>query len=833
MGMLQYAIDVIEGITATVNGGVYNIVSHTPVNPLLLDSTAQQLLEQAAGTSLEVIKNDLGETIGYAAKGVANATNGAATEVSTRVAVLTREVEVTAEMAAETYIEASTGEVASLTVGETVTEVSAAGTGAGVLGLEVGAAGAAIAPALGLVAGFALYNIAPSFWDGVANKLMEAGELVNGKVQGILNSDKSTGFSQGTIDVFKEAFREAGYFAKPTTDASQVTTNVSYDLTSLTQGFAFSSVDKQVILNKLQIASSGIATMPDVEFILNTLPLNAVSGKYCFIQITGSGISLWEVGNISDYFTGFSIINQNNNYNVKYSPNSSSTKYVEKVTTWLYRFSPAQDYTITNNSIYIRTPIEELNTYTYQDSFIVYSLRNGVVWTQLAQNLSLDIMGNPSQIIIPNIGNYVPNPNVQDGATLPTQDPIDTTYPNWDKQPIQGKDYYKVSMPTDDTDQSQSQSGDNDSEEQEQDITDTLFNPEPDPEPSPDPEPDPDPQPEPEPLPYPTPTPEPVPIDPNPEPDDSDGTPVVPVVPTTSSNSMFAVYNPTDGELDSLGAFLWSSSIIETIKKIWQNPLEGIIALHKIYAAPSTGSSQNILLGYVDSGVSAALVTSQFVEVDCGSVTVGENKKNATDYIPFTSIQIYLPFIGIQELDTNEIMGGSVNVKYKVDVYTGTCIAMIFVTRSPDMTSPQLLYTFSGNASQKLPLTSSDFSAGIGALLGIVGVGVASGGALALAAGAGAVAHSLTQDMVHIQHSGGLSANSGILAPRKPFLIISRQYGYDANNYADIYGFPANKTIYLSSCSGYVRVKHINYRGRGTESEKREIVSLLKEGVIA
>lgn len=803
MGMLQYAIDVIEGITATVNGGVYNIVSHTPVNPLLLDTTAQQLLEQAAGTSLEVIKNDLGETIGYAAKGVASATNGAATEVSTRVAVLTREVEVTAEMAAETYIEASTGEVASLTVGETVTEVSAAGTGAGVLGLEVGAAGAAIAPALGLVAGFALYNIAPEFWDGVADSLMDAGELVGGKVQGILNSDKSTGFSQGTIEVYKNAFIDAGYFDStqeyPETYPLQPTQSYG-------ENYVLPLINNGGELVKLASDSS-----------------SSPSSRYLFVKTTGNPYKI-----------------------VFYTPAFGTDTMVSTVLVsanpFTYKLTWCDDVGVPSGGTWgtLNTaPQITIGDFSFYGYCSQYSITNryfepfGVASTLLdaTKTLYSYLRNDVAQILLN--GGLRPNPDVQEGATTPTQDPIGTTYPSWGKTPIQGNDYYKVSMPTDDTDQSQSQSGDNDTDEQEQDITDTLFNPDPDPEPSPDPEPDPDPQPEPDPLPYPTPTPEPVPIDPNPDPEDSEGTPTVPVVPTTSSNSMFAVYNPTEGQLDSLGAFLWSSSIIETIRKIWQNPLEGIIALHKIYAAPTTGSSQNILLGYVDSGVSAALVTSQFVEVDCGSVTVGENKHNATDYIPFTTIQIYLPFIGIQELDTNEIMGGSVNVKYKIDVYTGTCIAMIFVTRSPDMTNPQLLYTFSGNASQKLPLTSSDFSAGIGALLGIVGVGVASGGALALAAGAGAVAHSLTQDMVHIQHSGGLSANSGILAPRKPFIIISRQYGYDANNYADIYGFPANKTIYLSSCSGYVRVKYINYRGRGTESEKNEIVELLKKGVIA
>lgn len=285
--------------------------------------------------------------------------------------------------------------------------------------------------------------------------------------------------------------------------------------------------------------------------------------------------------------------------------------------------------------------------------------------------------------------------------------------------------------------------------------------------------------------------------------------------------------------MNSLGAFLWSSNIIEQIKKLWENPMDGIISFHKVYGAPVTGGSKNIILGYIDSGVSALEVTSQFTTIDCGTITVPERLHNATDYAPFTSLHIYLPFIGIVELDTDECMNASLHVVYRMDVYTGTCVALIYAQRAVDMPQEQIIYTFSGNASQKLPLTASDFSGAIGALLGLAGAGVAvaSGGSLGVAAGALGAAHSLTSEMVHIQHSGGLSANAGILSPRVPYLILSRQYGYDANGYSGFYGYPANKTVYIGNCSGYIKCKDVIFRGSCTEEEAEEINRLLKEGV--
>ena len=47
-------------------------------------------------------------------------------------------------------------------------------------------------------------------------------------------------------------------------------------------------------------------------------------------------------------------------------------------------------------------------------------------------------------------------------------------------------------------------------------------------------------------------------------------------------------------------------------------------------------------------------------------------------------------------------------------------------------------------------------------------------------------------------------------------------------------GRPSNKTVRLSSCSGYTRVKdvHIEKISSATDDELNEIESLLKDGVI-
>ena len=67
----------------------------------------------------------------------------------------------------------------------------------------------------------------------------------------------------------------------------------------------------------------------------------------------------------------------------------------------------------------------------------------------------------------------------------------------------------------------------------------------------------------------------------------------------------------------------------------------------------------------------------------------------------------------------------------------------------------------------------------------------------------------------------------------KPYLIITRPKPAEANYFNEFYGRPSNKTVKLSSCSGFTRVKDVHIeRINATDDELSNIENLLKEGVI-
>ena len=311
---------------------------------------------------------------------------------------------------------------------------------------------------------------------------------------------------------------------------------------------------------------------------------------------------------------------------------------------------------------------------------------------------------------------------------------------------------------------------------------------------------------------------------PTPTPSDNGGG----LVGSGSNNGLWSIYNPTINELKSLGSYLWSSNIIEILQKFLNNPMDCIISLHMIYATPSTNGKQNIILGYLDSGVSANVVSNQFINIDCGSVNTVEYFGDARDYVsPYTDVECYLPFIGIVKLKTEDIISSNINIIYTLDVLTGAILCKIFVTKNG---AKQQLYTFNGNASVQIPLTGSDRTRLLsGAITGAM-AGITAGGLIG--AVAGGVAGGLMGG-TSIERSGNFSANSGALGIKKPYLIISRKTPYDADNYNDYYGYPSNKTVVLNSCKGFTRVKdiHVNIPN-ATNEEKNEIETLLKNGII-
>lgn len=341
-----------------------------------------------------------------------------------------------------------------------------------------------------------------------------------------------------------------------------------------------------------------------------------------------------------------------------------------------------------------------------------------------------------------------------------------------------------------------------------------------------------------------------------------DGTVSFPSIVPASGSGFIHVYNPTPGEFVSFGNWLWVTYADATIDKIWNNPFDGVIGAHELYATPNRDGSDNIRSGFLTCPTTAALVRNRYTEIDCGTIIVPEFYGNYLDYSPYSQAYIYLPFIGINEVSIDDIVGHAVNVRYRVDSYTGSCIAMIFVAKDGYQ---NLCYQFAGSCSVEVPLAGGSQAAikagvlqaeayarsslasaalsgaqAIGAGLGTGGLaGGLMGGLSALGGMAGAwyggqqsVEAARVANKSSVQHSGQFGASHGAMGEKIPFIIVRNPVQVKVVNYNDEYGYPSHKRVIIGGCTGYLRVREVNViSAHATDAEKAAIEAALKGGV--
>lgn len=370
------------------------------------------------------------------------------------------------------------------------------------------------------------------------------------------------------------------------------------------------------------------------------------------------------------------------------------------------------------------------------------------------------------------------------------------------------------------------------------------------------------------------------PVDPT---DPSAGSSYPTIVPSSGSG-LIHVYNPTPAEFVAFGHWLWVTYADATIDKIWNNPFDGIIGAHELYATPGVSGRDNIRSGFLVCPTSANLVPNRYTEIDCGTVVVPEFYGNYLDYSPYSQCYIYLPFIGINEVSIDDIVGHAVNIRYRVDSYNGSCIAMIYVAKQ---NYRNLCYQFAGNCAVEVPLAGGSQAAikagmmqaeaygratvqsaqiqktakigtgivqgahagaGAGAFNPIAGIvggllgglaggtagyiqGAADYGAAKLSAGAMQEAARVANKS-SVQHSGQFGASHGAMGLKVPFIMIRNPIQVKVVNYNEEYGFPAHKRVIVGGCTGYLRVREVNViSAHATNEEKIAIEEALKNGV--
>ena len=302
--------------------------------------------------------------------------------------------------------------------------------------------------------------------------------------------------------------------------------------------------------------------------------------------------------------------------------------------------------------------------------------------------------------------------------------------------------------------------------------------------------------------------------------------------PTITAAGMVELYIPSTSDLASLAQYLWAGSFDpDNFKKLFADPMDAIIGLQIVpVTATEIGTTPDTLyVGNISTGLSMPKASRQYVPVDCGSLSIPRRLGSYLDYSPHTEMQLYLPYIGFVDISPDDCMGGTISVKYLVDIIGGTCVAQV-------KCNDHVLYEYAAACSCQVPVSAGQYqNIVLGSVRGAVGLvsgilGAAGGGLLSGLSEAADAALSMTKPK--IQRSGGFGGSSGLMGHQTPYIIYTVPRLIVPGRQNNFIGYPSYITRTLGDLTGYTQIDSIHLSGiPASQSEQAEIEQLLQEGV--
>ena len=299
-----------------------------------------------------------------------------------------------------------------------------------------------------------------------------------------------------------------------------------------------------------------------------------------------------------------------------------------------------------------------------------------------------------------------------------------------------------------------------------------------------------------------------------------------PVTNNVVNTDFVSIWLPTNSEMRQLAGKLWSSDLIENLKKVVADPMDAIISYQQIPFTAPTDGTRVLHLGNYNTGIAMKHCGVQFITKSLGSVQYNLEYDNFLDY-DNTLTQLYLPFIGFVELNTREVIGKTIGVKYSMELLTGSCLASVSADN-------KTIATYTGQTSLQIPITGQNYARAYGNILSGTLGGALTGGVAGAVSGAGMSAvNSLTSLSDSLQKSGSFSVNSGFLGSFTPCLVVGRPIPYNSEDFYNTIGYESNIRGRIGSFSGFCQFENVRLNMDNiTSSEAEQIKSMLMEGVV-
>lgn len=311
----------------------------------------------------------------------------------------------------------------------------------------------------------------------------------------------------------------------------------------------------------------------------------------------------------------------------------------------------------------------------------------------------------------------------------------------------------------------------------------------------------------------------------------------------------YTKYWITPDELVKLKEFLFKKTFLDNVSRLWENPAEYIVDLTYYPLIPDmlnmTGAQEQIVVGNINSEITGLVFPDSGNRFHyMGLYHISPYYNSYLDYEPYTSISIYLPYIGVRSLDASRVTGHTLNLGYTFDFNTRQVTAHLGLDGQGLGDLGNALDSFTGSFGVAFPLSGSQANqvalnvlqstTQLVSSAGAIAGGVATGNVAAVYGGAvNAGSQLLGGQAIKPESLGTLTPTAGLYAPQIPYLIINRPILAEPDGYKEKHGYSSAYAGKVSEFSGYLECMEVKLNADNTmsENEQNAIISLLKGGI--
>lgn len=172
---------------------------------------------------------------------------------------------------------------------------------------------------------------------------------------------------------------------------------------------------------------------------------------------------------------------------------------------------------------------------------------------------------------------------------------------------------------------------------------------------------------------------------------------IEPITTITEKYGLISLYKPTGDILKNLSSKLLHTYTLNDVQQVLDLS-KYIVSFLSIPIDVEPTGNKELKLCNISTGIELPYIDDNIINLDFGDITIDGIYHNSLDF-KNTTIEMILPYIDTVELKPSKYMNKTINLTYRIDLFTGDTLAILKVNN--------IIYdTFSGKCAIEIPFIS-------------------------------------------------------------------------------------------------------------------------------